>query len=796
MIIPIALAASSLFVQQNAFDQRLTVVKSVVRPSGAPDETADVPMRAVPILHRGDRIGVRFPTLGGADWQATVAFYYQGDPLRWQNRYNSADWSDLRKPIGDISLHLVEKAGETPLVILAHEVDSYADRKSLLGALAKGFPTLASTEAQMQATLHETTTLERLANGLMSAYAPGAPTQKIDALNLMAQAADYPLTQDDRSMSPAYWIQFMNVLNTQRASGAPLDAGAFGAALGGSVPPLGKAIIAAGTQLYNLFRAPQRVQAYNFRWMPLYEDGDQYRCVVPPISAGEPAKTVLLSWLPVQNTTDLPTLSMDAKSIRFGDAQVEMHLAGPCAPLLAKPEARSFKLKVGPDGVEYPLKSTGAGLVLDAGSAHALSAKYPGTSVNATVEMQYGLDPVDSAPVSLECAQPYNWSIGDPKAMEQVEAAAPAATVIVSPVAHPGSSSPPRLTKCELACGPEKSPGVPSPMPNGSWSIAFSNLPKGHGPGTIYLYEDGLDKPDAIPVTVYATRPAISKVAVVRGESNCILEGNGVDQIAKLDVAGAAFTRVNGNTFKTADGKPAPAAGNATVTLPDGRSFIYPIVATDPLPRFNVTAQLVGEGKTPGLQLPPNLVSADTVIDISVEANKPILTGTAQYDIKPRVSVAAADHGHVSMRAGATATTAIYHGPIRDFLPANAVGKFDMKVVYDGGASDYIPLTIAVAGKQEEVEVVDLPTVTAFEVLPGKWRLYGTNLEFIRSINVNGQPIPVTRQAAYLEFVGGVPANAEVRLLDSNAAITLSFAGVPWKNPADLSNLLKWLARA
>lgn len=791
MIINVALALASLAFQQNAFDQRFTVVQAVVRPSGAPDSSSDVPMRGVPILHRGDGIGVSFPTLAHTDWQATIAFYYQGVPLRWQNEFKSATWADLRKGNTDMTFHMAEAAGETPLLILAHEVDVKDERTQLINALRDGFPDLATTEAQMQADIHGMTDLERLANSMATAnFTPG--TNSFDALKLMAAAADYQLDPTDTQTTPNYWIKFLDALNTQRASGNPVDIESFGAALGQTMPPLARTILAAGNQLYNLIRTPKRVATYNFKWMPLYEDGDQYRCALPPIREREPAKTVLMAWLPVQNSTSLPSLSLDSDRLRFGDTDVQVRLSTQSAPFLAMPEARQFRLKVGTDGSVYPLKSEGTCLTLGAASSRELAQKYNGT-VNASVEMQYGLDVVESPAIHLESAQPHTWAVGDPRTLEQFESGAPAATIVLSPAAHPGTTDIPKIVKATLTSGAETVPGTPTVQPNGTVSVQFGALPHAVGPAKVSLYEEGLSKPDVFDMKIFPARPSIGRFVLVKGEDKCTVEGSGLENVAHFDIGGSLFVRnpAAPNEFKSSDGKPAPIAGVATATLNDGRTVAYPIQLVDPSAHFNVAAQVVGQTTTPGLVLPRNLVSADTVLEVSVDSSKPVLTGTTQYEVRQRVATSGVDKGHVSMRAGATATSAVFHGPIRDFLPANSVGKFDMRIVSDGGTSDYIPLTVQVGGKPQEIEVVDLPQLTSFEVLNGKWRLYGTNLEFIRTISVGGQPLPVDRQSAYLEFDGKVPANAEVKLLDSNIPVGLTFSGLDWKNPVDFAGIVR-----
>jgi hypothetical protein len=344
-------------------------------------------------------------------------------------------------------------------------------------------------------------------------------------------------------------------------------------------------------------------------------------------------------------------------------------------------------------------------------------------------------------------------------------------------------------------CGGEKATGTPEVQPNGSIKVTFAALPKSHGPATVELYEEGLDRPDGFACQVFASRPAISKISVLRGDSTCVVEGTGIDTISHLDIGGAGFVRQSGNSFRTSDGRAVPAAGAATVTLGDGRTVMYPVSVVDPSAQFTVASQVVGPVPTPALVLPRNLVTADTVIEISVEVNRPVLTGTTQYEVRQRLATSGADHGHVPMRAGATAMTALYHGPIRDFLPANSVGKFDLRVVAEGNTSDYIPITVNVEGKPSELEVVDLPQITGFEILPGKWRLYGTGLEFIRSISADGHPLPIVRQMNYLEFDGPVPHDADVRLLDSNAQVGLTFSGLTWKTFPDFGTLGRWFVR-
>ena len=62
------------------------------------------------------------------------------------------------------------------------------------------------------------------------------------------------------------------------------------------------------------------------------------------------------------------------------------------------------------------------------------------------------------------------------------------------------------------------------------------------GPVTVSIYQYGCEKPETVPMTAFADAASLDRLTLSAGDPVALLKGTRLDEVAKAEVDGIAFT--------------------------------------------------------------------------------------------------------------------------------------------------------------------------------------------------------------------------------------------------------------
>jgi hypothetical protein len=173
------------------------------------------------------------------------------------------------------------------------------------------------------------------------------------------------------------------------------------------------------------------------------------------------------------------------------------------------------------------------------------------------------------------------------------------------------------------------------------------------GPANLEIYQFGLEKPDQLPLTVYAEAAALSRLTLCAGDTQALLKGTRLDQVAKVSLGNITWTPAVPSPakdssqleLKTESSTAALEQGEisiARVQLRDARLLHVPVVVMPPRPQVT----LLSKGVQDDVSAPPSLVRLGSPDDLPVERRLVFFLRSREPENFPRnelVEVAAAD---------------------------------------------------------------------------------------------------------------------------------------------------------
>jgi hypothetical protein len=326
---------------------------------------------------------------------------------------------------------------------------------------------------------------------------------------------------------------------------------------------------------------------------------------------------------------------------------------------------------------------------------------------------------------------------------------------------------------------------------------------KDAAPGTVNLeiYQFGLEKPDLLPLKVYAEAAVLESLTLSAGEMEALLKGKRLDEVAKVSLDSITWTpaalshmqdsdqlvlKAGSSTASLEPGKPY----SASVQLQDGRLLRVPVTVEPPRPRVTLLSKGTQDDVSAALS-PVRLGSPD---DLPVERRLVFFLKSEVPENFPRdekVEVAAVDgsfrsvldlaDGSLMLEDARTALGVVE--PLARF-GSSAFGPLRARVVAaDGAAGDWLALgtLVRLPGFKE----LRCPHATAKPCT-----LTGTNLFLAASISATpefGNAINVPPEFTGTQLSVPHPANGILYLKlrdDPEKVQTLALPVTPSNLPA------------
>jgi hypothetical protein len=230
------------------------------------------------------------------------------------------------------------------------------------------------------------------------------------------------------------------------------------------------------------------------------------------------------------------------------------------------------------------------------------------------------------------------------------------------------------------------------------------------GPVTLRIFQFGLEKPDELPLKAYAEAASLDRFTVNVGDTEAVLNGNRLDQVASVSLKEIAWTpdglsRVQDFdllTMKTASSTATLDAGKrsfASVELLDGRTLRVPVDVRPPRPKV----ELVSKGGQNDASAAPSPVHLGSPDDLPVDRRLVFFLRSqvpAEFPRDEKIEVAAADgsfrtflslaDGSLMLEDAKTALGILE--PLARF-GSSAFGPLRLRAVEaDGAAGDWISL--------------------------------------------------------------------------------------------------------
>ncbi|MFZ1086581.1 MAG: hypothetical protein WAN35_16580 [Terracidiphilus sp.] len=385
-------------------------------------------------------------------------------------------------------------------------------------------------------------------------------------------------------------------------------------AKGGAYSPYVGAIVDTARILGSLHTA--HFQYISALALPV-KDTLNLRLNVPP-SFRNP-KSVVVVALPPVGAGKQPPLHAVNPAERFCAEKPGLVLPAEGAPLvfatqLAHGLTLRIETKAGP--LELPLRADPSlgGLVL----AHPAPA-LPEGELTGIVHGKWGFDDWDGPRYHLRASLPGKWAL----------AAADQSALVVGreDTLHIEGENALCVERVE-----EKAEGAnplkltwKSPKP-GLLEVVVPMKDAAPGPVNLQIYQFGLEKPDLLPMEAYAEAAALDRMTLSAGDTEALLKGNRLDEVAKVTLSGILWSPVKLSRVQDADQLSLTTISStaalepgkrlsATVLLQDGRELR--VAVTVDLPRPRVT--LLSKGSQEELSAPPSPVQLGSPDDLPVD---------------------------------------------------------------------------------------------------------------------------------------------------------------------------------
>jgi hypothetical protein len=321
------------------------------------------------------------------------------------------------------------------------------------------------------------------------------------------------------------------------------------------------------------------------------------------------------------------------------------------------------------------------------------------------------------------------------------------------------------------------------------------------GPVNLKIYQFGLEKPDLLTLTAYAVAAELNRLTLSAGETEAILKGKRLDQVAKISLESITWTpallsraldsgqltlKTSGSTAALEPGKPY----SASVQLLDGRQLSVPVGVEPPRPRVSLLSKGT-QDEVSAASSPVHLGSPD---DLPVERRLVFFLRSEVPENFPRdekVEVAAADgsfHTVLALADGSLmledAKTALgVMEPLARF-GSSAFGPLRARVVSaDGVAGDWLALGTL-------VRLPGFKELRCPRAVSKPCTLTGTNLFLAASISAKpdfGNAVDVPPEFTGTQLSVPHPANGilYLKLRDDPARVqTLNLPLTPISAPA------------
>ncbi len=181
------------------------------------------------------------------------------------------------------------------------------------------------------------------------------------------------------------------------------------------------------------------------------------------------------------------------------------------------------------------------------------------------------------------------------------------------------------------------------------------------GPVNLEIFQFGLEKPDLLPLKAYGEAAALDRLTFSAGDSEALLKGNRLGEVAKVSLGSIAWTpaalsRVQDSDqlgLKTDSSTAALEPGEssfAIVQLRDGRLLRVPVIIKPPRPQVT----LLSKGVQDDVSVTPSLVRLGSPDDLPVDRRLVFFLHSREpenFSRDERVEVAAADGSFHTMLA-------------------------------------------------------------------------------------------------------------------------------------------------
>ena len=248
--------------------------------------------------------------------------------------------------------------------------------------------------------------------------------------------------------------------------------------------------------------------------------------------------------------------------------------------------------------------------------------------------------------------------------------------------------------------GAQSAPGAPlklafkSPKPE-QLEVIVPMKAAAPGPVNLQIFQFGLEKPDLLPMEAYAEAAALDSMTLSAGDSEALLKGNRLDEVAKVTLDGilwspAKLSRVQDSDQLTLTASASTAAlvpgkrAFANVELQDGRELRVAVTVELPRPRL----VLLSKGAQEDLSAPPSPVQLGSADDLPIDRRlvfflRSVLPSNFPRDEK--IEVAALDGGF-------TTTLSLSDGSLMLEDAKTALGVVEPLARF--GSSAYGPLRV------------------------------------------------------------------------------------------------------
>ncbi|HEY1254371.1 MAG TPA: hypothetical protein VGF01_06295 [Terracidiphilus sp.] len=384
---------------------------------------------------------------------------------------------------------------------------------------------------------------------------------------------------------------------------------------GGAYSPYVGAIVDTARILGSLHTA-------HFQYIPALalptKDTLNLRLNVPP-SFRDP-KSVVVVALPPVGAVKPPPLHPVNPTEHFCAQRPGLVLPAEGAPLvfatqLAHGLILRVETKAGP--VELPLKTDPSlgGLI----PLHSLPA-LPEGELTGLVRGKWGFDDWEGPRYHLRSAQPAKWTLPVPDQSALV--------VGREDTLHIEGDNAVCVERIEKQAPAPEAPlklSWKSPKPE-QLEVAVPMKDAAPGLVNLQIYQFGLDKPDQLPMEAYAEAAALDRMTLSAGDTEALLKGNRLDEVAKVTLKSITWTPVALSRVRDSDQLTLTADSStaalemgkqifANVLLQDGRQLRVAVTVEPPRPQVT----LLSKGAQEELSAPPSPVQLGSPDDLPVD---------------------------------------------------------------------------------------------------------------------------------------------------------------------------------